>query len=478
MHPFFLISPPLRSLFAPLVIAGLVCVLPGCAGSRYAPGPDFSPQTHDYLRADDTAAFNACVVMCEENTALALVTRTGCLEGCARARDTFPLRDKAFSSRRECRDALLRQDVAREFRIREIREWCDAKWSHVHNRKGCYRAAEIFYAGITPASVCGGDAAGSAAYGDSPALAREAAAPSPPEPVPAPGPVPEAVPTPAPPPVAPSGAVPAILEDSSQDRQVIRSTQPAGSLEPPPYMPAQQAPGRENAPIIDTPKYQKPIPAPKAQGKTESGRTEPATRKSSAAKPDAASAAPVASPPRTEPVLVPPIKTPEQTAPVPWPDPAAPAPLAPPSEPAPRPQQAQTPEPPTAQPEAPPAEPAKPVTETPAPASPARQPPASAIPAPSVAQETPPAAAPVPAPAQGGVSPAPGPGETPARTLPRPHLPMPPANSGQPPAPETKPSTATPPMLMPPLPSMLHQPYEVPTLISPQIEAPPEQPSQ
>jgi hypothetical protein len=91
--------------------------LSGCGTVTYAPGPDFSPADHDYLRADDSAAYAECVAMSNENTALALVTRTGCLEGCMETRNRFTLYGRAFTARQDCLDALLREDVAREKRI-------------------------------------------------------------------------------------------------------------------------------------------------------------------------------------------------------------------------------------------------------------------------------------------------------------------------------------------------------------------------
>ena len=230
----------IRLLFL-IVPLGVAC-LSGCNGVRYAPGPEYSPQAHDYLRADESAAFNLCVATCSENTSLALVTRTGCLEGCEDARNAFPLAGKAYSSRQECLGDLLTYNVAKDAHIQAMQRMCSAKWTHVHNRKGCYIAAETFYTNLTPASLCGESEGEFAPY--SPAVPISPTV----EP-----PVAETPETPTADTVEPQPPVktptPA-LSEVDQKQPVTTPPQPAAPMSPAGTLPA----------IHDTPKYQKNIP--------------------------------------------------------------------------------------------------------------------------------------------------------------------------------------------------------------------------
>ncbi|MCC8193999.1 MAG: hypothetical protein LIP28_05075, partial [Deltaproteobacteria bacterium] len=274
---------PAMRLIAAAVLAAFC--LDGCTGARYAAGPDYAPGEHDYLRADVTAAYSACVAVCSADTSLALVTRTGCLEGCEEARRAFPLTDKAYASRKECLDALLEQELTKDARIREMWRMCDAKWTHLHNRKGCHIAAEAFYANLTPASVCGSDGVEAAAYDLSLAKAREEGSRTPeparpqpplsPQESPASEPEPRVLPPAAPGSTGPPLAAepPAVSPTADPVGEPTRGTQPAGPLIPPPYVPEDGSPalsGPAAAPsahgpgippaIHDTPKYQKPAP--------------------------------------------------------------------------------------------------------------------------------------------------------------------------------------------------------------------------
>ncbi|MDR3073648.1 MAG: hypothetical protein LBV01_02840 [Deltaproteobacteria bacterium] len=472
MHPWFLFSSRQRRDPALFACALLLCLSSGCAGANYAPGPEFSPQTHDYLQADDTAAFNACVSLCSENTSLAFVTRTGCLDGCEQARAAWPLHGEIFSGRRECLDSLLRQDAAKEARIDDLRRWCDAKWSHVHNRKGCYRAAEAFYANLSPASVCGSDAAEAAAYGEALRQARQeaaeatplplppdshaaeatppppaAAAPEPPAAVPA---APQISPTPAAPPAPPS--VTGATGAKEPEQRVTRMTQPAGPLEPPPYTPpttpaasAQDTPpssppsSPRAAPpyLYDTPKYQ------------DSPRGQAARPRVSGSGPE--KNAPAAPAPMTPPAT-PPLAAPAPVIPAPLPESAPPSPPMP-----------STPPPVAAQPSAAQASPAPPAT-----AQPATIPPATA--------QAAPVSPPAPAATAKPETPTPAPTEPkpPERALPKPQLPMPSPQQAKPDATGAAPAQSSPSSLMPPLPSTLNQPYNAPAIIMPQLDLPPE----
>ncbi|CAK7073006.1 MAG: hypothetical protein DELT_01978 [Desulfovibrio sp.] len=427
----------------------LPALLAGCGTVSYAPGPEFSPETHDYLRADDSAAYGMCVAMCTENTALALVTRTGCLEGCEEARAGFALHGKAFTARADCLDALLREEVLRENRVAAMKRMCDAKWTHMHNRKGCYLAAERFYASLTPGEICGSDAAETSRYGENLERAKEEAA-----------------------------------------DQVTRTTQPAGPLDPPPYTaPAETAepaapvtsPDTSPVPAIhDTPKYQKnisqkskpveqnavkpaptPVPSPvptPVPSPTPTPAPTPVPTPEAATVSAPASAATPAVTPKNEPV------EPGE----PGVEPAKPEVAAPVVKPVEEPKTAPAvPEPPVSVGVPPAAVESKKIPEPFAPETSAPEPSASVDPVPpSVTQAVPQAVTQVPT---ESVVP-----KTPAKQA---GPPVPGLNANRP-VPETSEnasgqSTGSG-VLMPPVPSMLDKPYETPTIISPQIDVPAE----
>lgn len=518
----------------------LVCglLLSGClnGGAKYASGPEYTPEEHDYLRADTRGAYAECVAVCSQDTSLALVTRAGCLDACERAADFFPIAGKAYSSRNECPDGLLRAELERDGQVAAMRRWCDDKWSHVHNRKGCRTAADAFFAALTPASVCGGDSDESEAYLASLANARERAAYAPvPETPSAPGAAttPDAAPetqaAPAEPHVAP--LPPAAPAQPEAAPTAAGDAAPAGAIVPPPY-----APGREPVPSVpqaagpapvqtggpapatalptihDTPKYQKPsAPTTRAtQPKRESSPTVPSqtarpapAQKTATPKVQAGSGTEPSAPDTVRGAQA----TPEKLAgsaetaipaqPAPGSVPAAapsgmpPLPAAPASDPH-RDAAAATmlsPTPGAAAPretDSPPAPRTR--TDVPAPAAPGgtgkpqETPNSGATPAARIPLDSPlpQEAAPLPPVSQSPATPgAAQPPATPqaqqppaAKASPRPRVYLPPIpEKPAEPAPESPPSA-----MMPPPPSMLHQPYNAPVLISPQIEAPPGEP--
>lgn len=423
-----------------LLLACVTAFFAGCNAVSYAPGPEFSPRTYDYLRLEATAAFDACMATCSENSSLALVTRNGCFAGCEEARRSFPLRGKAFSSRQACLDALMQQELRKDHLIREMRLWCDAQWTHVHNRRGCYTAAETFYANLSPAGMCGTDGAETAIYDMSLAQARERGAEDEPEQTPSPAP-------------------PAATE----------TAQPAGPLIPPPYVPeetrqtlggspaspeARQPAGALPA-IHDTPKYQK-MPA--------SGSRE--------AKPVTGSASVPANTPTPPSAAAPPAPAPQPENPVPPAQQQADPGSAPQAQPA----ASAAPAVPSAAPQSPPDQPA-----LAAPSAPASPPPGSAV----TIERTAPsgegsgsaspggskqADSPVPAQEQPDRTPdLPDAGATPAYPMPGP--PVPGLNANRP-APSSPEPADSPPSIQLPVPSMLDRPYSIPPLLAPQIEVP------
>ena len=500
-------SPSMRLL---CIVAPLVAVcLGGCNTGRYAPPLEYSPAMHDYLRADTSAAFNACVATCSENTSLALVTRTGCLEGCESARNTFPMTDRAYSARQECLDVLLEHKVNKDAQIMKLQRMCDDKWTHVHNRKGCRMAAEAFYAALTPHSVCGNMDAPSTVPSEVPTPAEPA--PIPEEPAkssPSSAPV---LPTPAPATPDPTASAPAAPAPAA--------TPPAAAAQPAP--PAQQVtPTASQAPaphvstpgtlpaIHDTPKYQKKMPSKPA--------TPPAGQMDSGSSPQTAPAAtplplatPSPAPEKTEPaapatvtppatdstkaqpsVITPPVASPEPSSDK---TPAAGEPAIQPAATAPATKFPGTPTPADAPKPGLLAKPTVPTPATPASAMPETRSPETA---PAPLASTPGTEQPVSAPSSEPITgttpptvlgtttpesavrtePAPG-SNSGSGTMPvRKGPPIPGLNADRPIPQQTKPAEPAATRVTPPVPSMLNRAYAPPTILAPQIDIPPAPP--
>ncbi len=405
---------------------GLFLSAAGCAESRYAtvkPSPGASLSAEAYsgpVRADLRAAYDACLARCNENSSLGAVTREGCFKGCAEVRRRVNLRDEDFASRQECSDALREVDINRDLYIEDMRRWCDSQWEHLHKRKGCYDAVAVFYNNLTEASVCGGGYAQPPNYTQAQQYDRATGA--------------TATPIHAAPAVQPAPAAPAYSAAATT-----------------PY-------------LQDTPKYQKnyrsgkkAAAAPAGAGKSGS---KPAAKAGSAAKgkPGKASAA------APKPV--------EKDAPMPGRDQAPPPTASAVTPSATAPQQADIPTTPgTALPAQ--SAPAAPAALAPVPAMPSpaaapkmsdgptlRVPDQGGSPAAPVAAPVPQQAAPSAAPAAQAQPPA-----APGTASP---------SQAQPPAAQASPAAAaTPPAsgVIPPVPSMLEQPYNLPTLIAPQAES-------
>ena len=481
--PIWRFAPTVRqfSIVVPLVA---LC-LGGCTTATQAPFLEYSLSAHTSLRADTNDAFNACIATCMENTSLALVTRTGCIEGCENARSTFPMTDRTYSSQQDCLDALLGQNMVMDSRITAMHRTCDEKWTHVHNRKGCYIAAEAFHAALTPRSVCGETVVSPAPSPSAPLPpAREKTPPTPIQPNPSlasmekqPQPTAAATPTPAPSANTP-GHLPEIhdtpkYQKSAHQKPTTLPTDNKGS-----GASSQAAPEINPTPPA-VPEYAKKIPEPT-----------PAPAKSHQAEADTSSPTTVSKTPTS-------VVTPPTTTPVaPSSEPAAAAPVAvtqpAPVAPLPVPTQDGKTNPPAV------AAPTPPVTppSTSLPADVAEPSPAksteSAIPAPSILASgterplTEPSSEPkfeiVPLPDPDTPSPMPeartesvlgkDPRPTTAPVRKGPPIPGQNADRPIPQQPQQVEQTVT--KIAPPIPSMLDRPYTTPTIIAPQINIPPE----
>lgn len=420
--------PPLR--FTAAFFLGAYCAvsLSGCGSPRNAAEDNAAPRTGNYLRPNDATAYESCVALCSENTSLAIVTRTGCLEGCLEARASWPLHDTVFSDRKECLNALLEEDRKKAERIRDKRKMCDDKWTHVHNRKGCYRAVDAFYADLGPAAVCGGDEKESAAYDKALHEAQEKTTSEPA--APAPRLIEAAKP-----------AESARLAEPAKPAQTVAPAKPAPTAKP-----AQAA--KPGAPAQ---KKKPDVPQPAASAKPQTA-TPALTAPASASTPASPSSAPTSNSPAQAPVL----PSPAAAGGIPsGGESASPArvvkqtvqpsgPLEPPSYVAP--------------------EATPPTTAPKATTPPAETPKSSATTHPAAAGTSGRVSATSAAPGTASPVALPSGGKPATITLPKPNLPMPPAASTAPP------SAGSGSALMPPVPSTLDQPYSAPSLITPQLD--------
>lgn len=408
-------SAPRYCRLCAFILLGLLALsLAACDGNRAAssrPASSTAPDdTTGPVLAEISAAYGACLDRCNEQTSLGSLTREGCFAGCAEIRRQTDVRDKVYPSRQACLDDMRTVDLNRDLIIERYQAWCLQQWNHLHKRRGCLDAIEVFYSHITADTVCGPIAASRDRVSVSPL---------------------------APPP----------LSSGASSMQMPPVAQPAPMLAAPAAQPA-AAPFVSPA-VRDTPKYRtasvKKTATKKAKAPAQAKGTKPAPKvvekDTPMPEPSEPKVPPVAQPASPQAAVPQMPKASAQPAAPPQPAAApvsAPAPAAPSAQPAP----AVAPKPPVAPAQPSPAAPMVPAAPMPAAqpqatAAPASQPPASATP---VAQPAPQAAVPE--------------AKTPASS-----------NSTMPqPAPEAQ---SIPPTLVP-VPSMLEREYTSPAVLAPQ----------
>lgn len=392
------------------------------AGSSTAPDDNTGP-----VLADISAAYGACLDRCNEQTSLGSLTREGCFTGCAEIRRQTDIRDKVYPSRQACFDDMHTVELNRDLIIERYQAWCLQQWNHLHKRRGCLDAINVFYTHITTDTVCGPNAASL----DRTYASGVSVSPLPSPPVASPAPL-HSQPTATPP-----------LSSGTTSAQMPPVVQPvlAAPAAPDPLVTAPVP-----STVQDTPKYQnapvKKAAKKKAKNPTKTKTVKPAPKAVEKDTPMPELSEPKAVPapqPVTPQIAVP--QTPKTSAPTAAPTQPASAPAAAPVTPSAQPAPAAVTKPPVAPAQPTPAAPVVPATPIPAsqPQAPAPQVPASAAPA---AQPTPQAA--VPAAKAPAVS-----------------------NSTAPqPAPEAQ---SLPPTLVP-VPSMLERTYTSPAVLTPQSQ--------
>ena len=167
------------------------------------------------IPARTEALFDACMQRCARNDSLGVLTREGCLKGCAEARRQFPLRDETFRSMARCISALEDIEVNRDLRIEDGYDWCNEHYTHLHKRKGCKDAFKAYWEAATTGNICygrSGGVAGQPVVRDTPAFNQP------------PAPAGSVVSTPLAPPR--SVAPPARTVKPPQATQAPRSTKP------------------------------------------------------------------------------------------------------------------------------------------------------------------------------------------------------------------------------------------------------------
>lgn len=201
------------------------------------------------LYTNTNPLFEACVQRCEEQTPLGALTKRGCYKGCAEIRRVADI-PESYRSMASCIEDMNELELVKDLVIEKHQTWCDRQTTHIHKRKGCRDAMEVYMRAATVNSIC---------YNQQPkAIAKQTPRTSLTTPYPAP--------------------------TTYQHSSAGYSSQPAPSYGGSYAMP--QGNALSMPPVYDTPKYS-PAPAPKASQK----RVQPAKR-----------AKPVATAPKGSPV--------------------------------------------------------------------------------------------------------------------------------------------------------------------------------
>lgn len=105
------------------------------------------------LYVNTNPLFEACLQRCEEQTPLGGLTRRGCFKGCAEIRRSFAL-PTSYRSMASCIEDMNDLELQRDLVIEKYQTWCDKEWSHLHKRKGCKDAMDVYIRSATVNSIC------------------------------------------------------------------------------------------------------------------------------------------------------------------------------------------------------------------------------------------------------------------------------------------------------------------------------------
>lgn len=88
----------------------------------------------------------ACQVRCQQDDEYGVLTRNGCMRGCAAAQVSFPLRGSHYLSEEACVKGVEALNVDEQ--LRSMDTYCEDTWVNIHSRKGCKDAARAFYGAL------------------------------------------------------------------------------------------------------------------------------------------------------------------------------------------------------------------------------------------------------------------------------------------------------------------------------------------
>ena len=206
-----------------------VCLLSACATR--------ASEENTLLSAEAALdlAFDACMARCNENSPLGSLTREGCYKGCYETRRQTLFRGPVYSSAADCLSFMEGFDLNRDLYVESMQGWCWQQWSLVYNIIGCRDAVSVFYAALTPESVC----LGKPALSTPPADGRGTIVPP-----------------------LPSAQPPALLDTPKYRKSAPAKKQPVKNT---PKAPAKAAtPSKETTPEKDTPAPNPVVSAPPA----------------------------------------------------------------------------------------------------------------------------------------------------------------------------------------------------------------------
>lgn len=105
------------------------------------------------LYTNTNPLFEACVQRCEEQTPLGALTKRGCYKGCAEIRRTANI-PESYRSMASCIEDMNELELVKDLVIEKHQARCDRQTSHIHKRKGCRDAVEVYMRAATVNSIC------------------------------------------------------------------------------------------------------------------------------------------------------------------------------------------------------------------------------------------------------------------------------------------------------------------------------------
>lgn len=105
------------------------------------------------LYTNTNPLFEACIQRCEEQTPLGALTKRGCYKGCAEIRRVADI-PESYRSMASCIEDMNELELVKDLVIEKHQAWCDRQTPHIHKRKGCRDAMEVYMRAATVNSIC------------------------------------------------------------------------------------------------------------------------------------------------------------------------------------------------------------------------------------------------------------------------------------------------------------------------------------